>query len=411
MALDIMNNSRYQSWEDYDTDFDTLSEGESSLINNDFENELSIEEIDEKIKNSVKYVNYPSFYKQKIPTPINTTINNLPTSLNGINYTTLKSICNKDIEVKKNVVKDVQKASPRPSYLNWVKKQDDNIETIIKEKEEENSDSDDDDYFVKCMNKNKSISNCVPNKSNTQKSKINFHEEKIPLDTPNDSWIQINTKNKNKNIKPVVDNNPQKTRMCKIKNCSNGKNCLYAHSFEELNIKNCLFNDRCKNIEIKRGIFTNKPGTNICNFIHRDETKSNYKFRLGYSKVLVEQSESPNKSLERSDVFDILSNKFKIQDELKFTKLCKYFKDKQDCPHQKSCRFAHSIDQLRISNCLFNDKCRLVKHSDGYLVNISKTKICEHLHEGKETLENYYKRIKVFQTNLDKNLYLKKISL
>ena len=67
MALDIMNNSRYQSWEDYDTDFDTLSEGESSLINNDFENELSIEEIDEKIKNSIKYVNYPSFYKQKIP--------------------------------------------------------------------------------------------------------------------------------------------------------------------------------------------------------------------------------------------------------------------------------------------------------------------------------------------------------
>jgi hypothetical protein len=201
--------------------------------------------------------------------------------------------------------------------------------------------------------------------------------------------------------------------MCKNKVCNNLKNCSYAHSFEELNIKNCLFNDKCKNIKLDNGIFYNKDPKNICNFIHDTETKSNYKFRLGFSKDLdmIEISESKKKPLERKDVFNILSDKNKIQAKLMFTKLCKYFKENSECPHKDGCRFAHSFSQLRISNCLFNDKCRLVKYQNGKIINVSKTKFCEHLHQGLETLETYYLRIGITNFEKEKNLSIKKISL
>ena len=153
---------------------------------------------------------------------------------------------------------------------------------------------------------------------------------------------------------------------------------------------------------------------NICEYIHQNETNSNYKFRLGFSKKLeveeVEEVSSSKKTVERSDVFDILSDKSKIQGELQFTKLCKFVKEKQPCPHKDNCRFAHSLKQLRVSNCLFQDKCRLVKYENGIMSNISKTKICEHLHVG-ETLDNYYSRIGIVPSNLEKNLSIKKISL
>ena len=45
----------------------------------------------------------------------------------------------------------------------------------------------------------------------------------------------------------------------------------------------------------------------------------------------------------------------------------------------------------KIQYCLFKNKCRLVvKDKNGGLINISKTKICEHLHEGEETIVDYY---------------------
>ena len=186
-----------------------------------------------------------------------------------------------------------------------------------------------------------------------------------------------------------------------------GKNCLYAHSFEELNIKVCLFQEKCRNVEIKNGILCNKNEENICRYIHQSETIDNYKMRLGF----LEKIDTSKKNLERCEVFSILTNKIKIQTELKFTKLCKFFKENKECPHQENCRFAHSLDQLKVGNCLFNDKCRLVKIENNKLCNVSKTKVCEHLHEGKETIENYYLRISIFESKVDKELSIKKICL
>ena len=170
-----------------------------------------------------------------------------------------------------------------------------------------------------------------------------------------------------------------------------------------------MFNDKCQNIKKKNDSFYNVEGNQICNFIHENETTSNFKFRLGFSKTLDIES-VPKKSLERSEVFDILGDKTKIQKELKFTKFCKFLKDKKECPHKNSCSFAHSIEQLRVSKCLFNDKCRLVTLKNNILVNVSKTNMCDHVHD-KETLENYYSRIGLHQYNTEKKMEIKKIFL
>ena len=61
MALDIISNRTYESWEDYDIESDNSAE-ENALNNTYFDTELSIDEIDEKIQNSVKYINYPNLY-------------------------------------------------------------------------------------------------------------------------------------------------------------------------------------------------------------------------------------------------------------------------------------------------------------------------------------------------------------
>jgi hypothetical protein len=102
---------------------------------------------------------------------------------------------------------------------------------------------------------------------------------------------------------------------------------------------------------------------------------------------------------ERSKVFEILSDKSKINDKLKFTKMCKYIQEGKSCPHD-DCRFAHRKEQLTIGECLFSN-CRFVKKNiDGTLENVSKTKICFYLHKKMdEHLDNYYRRVGVVLDN------------
>ena len=399
-------------WEDYD-EYDSPSDN-SFLLD---ETELSNDEIDLKIKKSVLYVKSQAIHKRKIFVPVFKDINKIVNNLEGVNYTNLKSSI---VEVENKVEKIIE----RPKFLNWVKKEDISIsnenstetetETETEDESEEESEDDkeesesededgsdsssDDDHFYKCMTKNIKVNTkpslkniVVPNKTQ------NFTN----LNDTQNNWIQA----KNKNNKQ--ENTLQKTKMCKISDCMKGKNCLYAHSFEELNIKKCLFQEKCRNVEIKNGILCNKNEDNICRYIHQNETIDNYKIRLGF----LEKIDTSKKTLERCEVFSILTNKIKIQTELKFTKLCKFFKENKECPHQDNCRFAHSLSQLKVSNCLFNDKCRLVKIENNKLCNVSKTKVCEHLHEGKETIENYCLRISIFDSKVDKELSIKKICL
>jgi hypothetical protein len=82
-----------------------------------------------------------------------------------------------------------------------------------------------------------------------------------------------------------VYNKTFKTKLCSSfknnKSCFYGKNCKYAHSYDELNIKKCLFSENCNKITInEEGKILNKNDNNICKFIHNNETKEDYINRL-----------------------------------------------------------------------------------------------------------------------------------
>ena len=96
---------------------------------------------------------------------------------------------------------------------------------------------------------------------------------------------------------------------------------------------------------------------------------------------------------KRDQGFEILSNKDKLADKLKFTKMCKSVVLGKPCSYPDGkCRFAHSIEQLQIAECGFGDQCRRVSWStSGMCRNKSKTVKCDFKHSG-ETKENFYAR-------------------
>ena len=69
------------------------------------------------------------------------------------------------------------------------------------------------------------------------------------------------------------------------------------------------------------------------------------------------------------------------------TKMCSYAK----CPHGVNCRFAHSIKELNILNCMFDD-CKLVRMVDNdKYVNTHKNKRCERRHKNESDV-NFFIR-------------------
>ena len=406
IMTDILNNNNCSlSWDDYYSDSDEQHY-------ETFDNYLTVDELNIISKKNIKYVKYPMEHNQNAPVPINfrELIESSKKNVKeNVDKKDNQENINENIDIKR-FLKWISCSHTEEIYLNQnthvIEKPSSLEETLDDHSEDDHSE--DDEYLYKLVNKT-TPKNTIPNKKlvTTIKTLSTNNTEQL------DNWLLVKTKDKKQNIKI---NDLHKTKLCKNKIC-NIKNCFYAHSFEELVIKNCLFNNNCKNIKLDKGIFYNRDPKNICNFIHDNETKSNYKFRLGLSKDLdldldLNETSKSKKSFERSDVFTILSDKNKMQNNLMFTKLCKYFKENLQCPHKDGCRFAHSLDQLRISNCLFNNNCRLVKFQNGKIYNVSKTKFCEHLHEDLETLETYYSRIGMRQhSENEKNLSIKKISL
>ena len=89
---------------------------------------------------------------------------------------------------------------------------------------------------------------------------------------------------------------------------------------------------------------------------------------------------------QRTGAFQILADKEKLAGSLIKSKMCSSVGKNEKCQHGEDCRFAHSLDELKISNCLFEQRCRFVRMSNGKLVNNGE-KICSHKHphETKET--------------------------
>ena len=93
---------------------------------------------------------------------------------------------------------------------------------------------------------------------------------------------------------------------------------------------------------------------------------------------------------QNKSVYDILADKEKLASSLVKSKMCSSVDKNVKCQHGEDCRFAHSLDELKISNCLFEQTCRFVRMSNGKLVNNGE-KICSHKHPH-ETTETFMSR-------------------
>jgi hypothetical protein len=113
-----------------------------------------------------------------------------------------------------------------------------------------------------------------------------------------------------------------------------------------------------------------------------------------YEEDLREQNTSYDEEeiIGRKSPYDILADKEKLAASLEKSRMCKSVDMNEKCQYDDKCRFAHSLDELKISNCLFDQRCHFVRISNGELVNVDNTKkICSHKHSH-ETFETFLQR-------------------
>ena len=72
------------------------------------------------------------------------------------------------------------------------------------------------------------------------------------------------------------------------------------------------------------------------------------------------------------------------------TRMCNSIDKNEVCRHGEECRFAHSLEELVIRDCHFNDKCRFVRIKSGKLVNDGEN-ICRNKHP-QESQDDFIRR-------------------
>jgi hypothetical protein len=240
-------------------------------------------------------------------------------------------------------------------------------------------------------------------------------KEEVPRfskDTDTTAWISVNNKKKKKEEKDTQISfeftKPCLTWIEGTKCCRKG--CTYAHSEKELKINDCNFKN-CNMVIENDGCFSNKNSDRFCNKIHRHESVDNFLERLGVKKTKVVKHNIPEElnyalsllskekfiEFEGVKYFGQLSPDVKKEEPKKKekTQMCRSVKEKTKCPHKNNCRYAHTFDELVVSLCGFNEKCRGISiNGKGQYVNSTNGKVCCYRHP-KETKDNYRKRVNV----------------
>ncbi len=67
---------------------------------------------------------------------------------------------------------------------------------------------------------------------------------------------------------------------------------------------------------------------------------------------------------ERCNAFEVMADKTKIEETLKFTSICRSVISKKKCYH-KDCRFAHKLEDLAQKDCTWGGSCKFVKKVPG----------------------------------------------
>ncbi|MEY3191812.1 MAG: hypothetical protein RL305_411, partial [Pseudomonadota bacterium] len=74
-----------------------------------------------------------------------------------------------------------------------------------------------------------------------------------------------------------------------------------------------------------------------------------------------------------------------------YTKMCTFISNNKDCKHGINCRYAHSLNQLRVSNCLFGNSCKKFIN-DGNISDKNNIDECKFKHPI-ETDDQFFIRI------------------
>jgi len=115
-----------------------------------------------------------------------------------------------------------------------------------------------------------------------------------------------------------------------------------------------------------------------------------------------EKTSSKLKQLEQ------LKNTGDLSKRLEKTRMCVSVSLGVPCKFLEKCKFAHSIEDLNVAQCIFDKDCSYVEFTeDGIWKNVNTHKICGFIHP-KETMCNYIDRVKIIQKKSDNTSILKK---
>ena len=178
---------------------------------------------------------------------------------------------------------------------------------------------------------------------------------------------------------------------------STDKKCSYTNDFPSL--------DEAKKVPTKIEGDLHKKDTLPTESRKQTQTKIILGHR-SYEEELRSQEVSYNSEMpqKRVEAYELLANKEKLETSLAKTRMCNSIDKKEKCKHGDQCRFAHNLSELKISDCLFEDKCCFVKMCDSKLQN-NGVKICNHKHP-QESKEDFISRVGLDRYNKRKESLL-----
>ena len=215
-------------------------------------------------------------------------------------------------------------------------------------------------------------------------------KETVLTNENSEGWIEINKPSKKTVITPFIPavSKPlsTKTRVCESvtsgKTCRHGDKCRFAHVKEELVVKKCDFASNCNN--------------NNCQFKHDNESDNDFYSKVGFKCVVIKTFDAskikpfvPKTNFANTPVAVPV---VKLNSANTKTRMCESVLNSVKCRHGSKCRFAHSVDELKLTKCCFGDDCKLICiDSNGNYFNKNGWSRCTYQHPC-ETVENYKNR-------------------
>jgi len=141
---------------------------------------------------------------------------------------------------------------------------------------------------------------------------------------------------------------------------------------------------------------------------HRGSKKT--KLFIAGKSYREERGVNHDPEVKRTAAFGVLADKEGLEKQLTKTRMCMSVGGKNKCRHGEKCRFAHTLEELKISTCFFKDECRFVKFVDDDKCVDSGSKKCAHKHPS-ESKENFLSRtgLDLYKAKVEKPVEIPKV--